>query len=217
MSAIRIDLYSEVSCPWCVIGHHRLDKVLAERFTGLSVDIVHHPVFLIPDCPREGQRIADVMRAKYGVSDPTQLWARPELEARASGLYLDLSRQPFAWPTKNAHTLIRLARERGTQHQVAGDLYTAYFHEARNISDPDVLSDIASRQGFDRGEAHRLVQDPVERALTELEAAHSTAQGVRSVPHFVFGAGVALNGGRSEDELAAAIEKVAHDASEFQS
>lgn len=207
MSNLRIDLYTEITCPWCIIGHHRLDKVLGERFPALSVDIVHHPILLIPDCPPEGVLIADLARARHGASDMSQMWARPHAEARASGLDLDLSRQPFAYPTQAAHTLIRLARERGTQHQLAGALSKAYFLEARNISDAEVLADIASLHGFDRAEAKALAQDPVERERTERQSAQAMAQGIRSVPHFVFGGHIALNGGRSEGELATAIEQ----------
>lgn len=216
MSDVRIDLYTEITCPWCLIGQHRLDKVLAERFPDLPIDIVHHPIFLLPDCPPEGLLIADLARSRHGLSDLSQLWARPEAEARASGLNLDLSRQQFAYPTQGAQTLVRLARERGTQHRLAGALAAAHFLEVRNIADPDVLADIASLHGFDRAHARAIAQDPIERKQTERQAAQAMAQGVRSVPHFVI-AGLVLNGGRSEDELASAIERAALGAGESKS
>ena len=207
MHKLNIDFYSEITCPWCLIGHHRLDKVLAERFAELSVDIIHHPVFLIPDCPPEGMLIADLMKSRHGVSDPAELWARPEAEARASGLDLVLRRQPYAYPTQGAHTLIRLARAKGTQHRLAGALYASYFRDVKNIADPRVLGEIASRHGFDSAEARRLSQDAGEREQTAREAAQATAQGITSVPHFVFGGRLVLKGGRSEDELAHVIKK----------
>ena len=214
MSAINIEFYAEITCPWCVIAHHRLDKVLTERFPGLAVDIVHHPVFLTADCPPEGVLIAELALSKHGISDPSLLWARPEAEAHASELDLVLSRQAYAYPTQAAHTLVRHARARGTQHRLAGAIYTAYFHEARNISNLDVLAEIASRHGFDREEGRRLVRDRTERALTERQAARATAQAIRSVPHFVFDGRIALNGGRSEHELSLAIESAAQRTTE---
>ncbi|WP_348632825.1 DsbA family protein [Rhizobium sp. BK068] len=51
---LQIDLYIEITCPWCIIGQHRLDKVLSERFTGLAADIRHHPVLMMPDARRTG-------------------------------------------------------------------------------------------------------------------------------------------------------------------
>lgn len=136
-------------------------------------------------------------------------FARPEAEARASGLPLDLGRQPWTYPTQAAHALIRAARERGTQHRLAVAITDAYFLDARNIGDAEVLADIAARHGFEFGEARTIASDPAGHRRVEQEAADSAAAGVRSVPHFVFGRCVAINGGRSEDEIASSLQKAA--------
>lgn len=208
---LHIDLYTEITCPWCIVGHHRLDKVLAERFPDLAVDIRQHPVLLLPDAPAEGLYIPDLLRSRYGVTDPRAAFARPEAEARASGLDLDLSRQPWAFRTQAAHGLILAAHARGTDHALAVAISHAYFLEARNISDADVLADIAAGHGFEREEARALALDPAQHQRVEQAAAQSMAAGVRSVPHFVFGERTTINGGRSEDEIASAI----HQASAF--
>lgn len=205
MTTLKIDLYTEISCPWCIIGQHRLDKVLAERFPDLAVDIEHHPVILMPDGPPEGVRIADLLKSRYGVTNPSAAWARPHAEARASGLDLDLGRQPFAYPTLDGHTLIRLARPRGTQHALANAISKAYFMDALNISDAQVLADIAAQNGFDRDEVVTLLADEQERAETQRRVTRSFEAGVMSVPHFVFDGRIAINGGRSEGELSGAI------------
>ncbi|MCB8878226.1 DsbA family oxidoreductase [Acidisoma silvae] len=205
MSTLKIDLYGDTVCPWCIIGQHRLDKVLKERFPGLAVDIEHHPVLLMPDTPPEGSRIPDLLKARYGVTDPSVAFARPHAEAKASGLDLDLNRQPYAYPTLDAHTLIRLARARRTQHALANAISHAYFMDARDISDADVLADIAVQHGFSRDEVIALLADEKERAETRREVARSAAAGVKSIPHFVFNGRLAINGGRSEAELAEAI------------
>ncbi|NKI98769.1 DsbA family protein [Novosphingobium sp. SG707] len=206
---LQIDLYTEITCPWCIIGHHRLDKVLAERFAGLEVDIRQHPVLLLPDAPVEGLYIPDLLRSRYGITDPKASFARPEAEARASGLDLDLSRQPWTYRTQAAHGLILAARERETQHQLAVAITDAHFLQAKNISDADVLADIAVAYGFERDEARAIALDPAQHRRVEQEAARSMAAGVRSVPHFIFGGRIAINGGRSEDEIALAIRQAA--------
>lgn len=206
---LNIDLYTEISCPWCIIGQHRLDKVLAERFSDLAVDIRHHPVLLIPDAPEEGIYVPDLLRTRHGVTDPKAAFARPESEARTSGLEMDLSRQPWAYRTQLAHGLILAARERGTQHQLAVAISKAYFLDVRNIGHADVLADIAINHGFGHAEARAIALDPVQHQRVEQLAAQSSAAGVRSVPHFVFAGRVAINGGRSEDEIALAIQEAA--------
>jgi len=57
---LQIDLYTEIACPWCIIGQHRLDKVLKERFPDLAVDIRHHPVLLMPDTAVSGRDLSGV-------------------------------------------------------------------------------------------------------------------------------------------------------------
>jgi predicted DsbA family dithiol-disulfide isomerase len=203
---LPIDLYTEITCPWCIVGQHRLDKVLTERFPALRVDIRHHPVLLLPDVPETGLYIPDLLRTRYGITDPGAAFARPEAEARASGLALDLGLQPWTYRTQPAHALILAARERGSQHQLAVAISKAYFLDARNIGHADVLAGVASAHGFTHEEARRIALDPAQHARVEAEAARSATAGVRSVPHFVFGGHIAINGGRSEAEIALSIQ-----------
>ncbi|AUQ25735.1 DsbA family oxidoreductase [Dickeya zeae] len=207
---LRIDLYTEITCPWCFVGQHRLDKVLQERFPDLVADIHHHPVLLLPDAPAAGLFIPDLLRTRYGVTDPKSAFARPEAEARASGFNLNLESQLYAYPTQAAHAIILAARERGTQHQLAVAITDAYFLAAKNIADADVLADVAAAYGFSRDEARAIALDPTQHKRIEQEVENSTAAGVHSVPHFVFENRVAINGGRSEDEIATAIDNVLH-------
>jgi predicted DsbA family dithiol-disulfide isomerase len=78
----------------------------------------------------------------------------------------------------------------------------AYFLDAKNVADVGILSDIAVDYGFDHAEARAIAFDHGWQQRVEQEAARSTAAGIRSVPHFVFGNSVEINGGRSEDEIA---------------
>lgn len=203
MATLKIDLYSDIVCPWCIIGQHRLDKVLKEKFPSLEVDIEHHPFELQPSAPPEGLNLVDYFRQK-GISNMALAFARPEGEARVSGLQLDLSSQPYVYRTIYAHTLLRAARARGTQHALAGALMRAFFHERRNISNLETLSEIAVHFGFQPEEVHTLLQDKAEIKKTEAEITRTRNAGVSSVPTFKIGA-LTIVGGRSEDEIAALI------------
>lgn len=203
---LQIDLYTEISCPWCLVGQYRLDKVLRERFPTLVTDIRHHPVLLLSHVPATGLYIPDLLKTRYGVTDPKSAFARVEAEALKSGLALDLSRQLYTYPTQAAHALIMAAREKGTQHKLAVAITEAYFLGAKNIADVNILADIALSYGFERDEAISIATDPAWHARVEQEAENSMLQGVRSVPHFVFAEQFEINGGGSEDEIAFAIE-----------
>jgi len=204
--SMKIDLYTDIVCPWCLIGQHRLDSILSTRFRDLRVDIEHHPVILIPDCPPHGIKIADLMSSR-GI-DQTAMRIRTEGEARKTGIALELDRQPFLFPSVEGHTLIRMARRRGTQHALALALSVANF-EGRNIADREVLADIASSHGFTKNEIDQIIRWDAELEVTRAAAAVSAAKGVRSVPHFVFDGSVALNGHQSEDAFVEGIQSVA--------
>ncbi|QPK17091.1 DsbA family oxidoreductase [Pectobacterium versatile] len=208
---LKIDLYTEITCPWCIIGQYRLDKVLKERFPELATDIHHHPVLLMPDAPAQGLYIPDLLFKRYGVTNPKAFFSRVEGEARASGLDLDLGRQKYTYPTQAAHAIIMAAGDRGTQHHLALAITEAYFLHAKNIGKADVLADIAIPYGFERDETLAIAQDQTWHERVEQAAADSAAEGIQSVPYLVFGTHVVINGGRSEDEISVAIDKAVLD------
>jgi len=147
---LKIDLFTDTVCPWCLIGSARLDQAIARLPGDVEVDVENHPFYLDPTTPAEGVVVADMLREKYG-REPREMWARVEGEARASGIDLDLSRQPRSYPTAKGHTLVRLARVKGTQHALANAIAAAYFLDHLQINDDTVLAGIAGRFGYGGG------------------------------------------------------------------
>src|SRR5690606_11486169 len=90
-----------------------------------------------------------------------------EGEARKAGIALDLSKQPRMFPTRKAHTITRLAKPLGIQHELANAIAEAYFLDHRQINDDNVLADLAAAHGFDRGDALDAMNDENELAITE--------------------------------------------------
>jgi len=201
---LEIDVFSDVVCPWCFVGHERLDRVLASF--AHPVRVMHHPFFLDPNAPPEGDDVPARLRRKYGVP-PEQLWARLEAEARKSDLALDLSKQRWSYPTARAHTLIRHAAAKGTQHALVRALYQAYFQDARNIHDPETLADVAAPHGFTANEVTQLTTNESELDATRAEARAVAAAGVDGVPLFVFGQRLAVAGAQSEIVIKGAIQQ----------
>jgi predicted DsbA family dithiol-disulfide isomerase len=147
-----------------------------------------------------------MLREKYG-RDPKEMWARVEDEARKAGVELDLSQQPRMYPTKKAHTITRLAKPLGIQHELANAIANAYFLEHRQINDDNVLADIAVEYGFDRGDAIDAMNDENELAITEQLAVDAAAQGIRGVPFFVFGEKYALSGAQPDEVFQRALQQ----------
>jgi len=201
---LQIDVFADVVCPWCFLGHQRLERVLASL--GRPARVTHRPFMLDPNTPPEGDDIPARLRRKYGLP-PEQLWARLEAEARKSDLDLDLSKQRFSYPTARAHTLIRHAASKGTQGALVHALYRANFQEARNIHDPAVLADVAAPHGFTEDEVTRLTSDEGELAATREEALGAATAGIDGVPLFVFGERLAVAGAQPEIVLRKAIQQ----------
>ena len=204
--SLRIDVFTDVVCPWCLVGAARLDKAVAELPGDIAVEIQNHPFYLDPNVPAEGVIVADVLRERYG-RDPKEMWARVEGEAKKAGIDLDLSQQPRMFPTAKAHTLTRLAKPLGTQHALANAIAAAYFLDHRQINDDAVLADLAVAHGFERAEALRVINDPEELAITEGLAQQAAAQGINGVPFFVFGEKYAMSGAQPQEVFGMALEK----------
>ena len=204
---LHIDVFSDISCPWCFVGTRRLESVLADMPDDQRVIVRHHPYQLHPDAPAGGIDLPAMLRERYG-ADPKAMFARVEEAAAGAGITLDLSAQPRAYDTAAAHTLIRHAEAKGTQRALVDALFVAYFIEARDISDAAVLSDVAERHGFSREEAQRLATDTDELAYTRHESRVAATSGVRGVPLLIFNDKLAISGAQPEQAFRRAIASV---------
>lgn len=202
MAALTIDVFTDIVCPWCFVGVERLERVLGSGVGDVVVS--HHPFQLDPSTPQEGYDVQEYLRTKYG-GDPLRMFATVEAVAKESGIELDLKRQPRSYPTLSAHTLVRHAGGKGTQRALILNLFRAYFLEAKNINDPDVLAAIGASHGFGADEALALVRDEAELRLTRSDAREAAEGGVRGVPLFIFGQKSAVSGAQPEQVLRSAI------------
>lgn len=203
---LKIDVFTDVVCPWCLVGSARLDQAIAALPDDVEVVIENHPFYLDPNVPKEGIDVGEMLREKYG-KEPKEMWERVESEAAKSGITLDLSQQPRMFNTAKAHTITRLAKPLGNQHELANAIADAYFLEHRQINDDNVLADIAVAFGFDRGDALDAMNDENELAMTEQLAVSAAQQGIRGVPFFVFGEKYALSGAQPAEVFEKALEQ----------
>ena len=209
---IKVDLFTDSVCPWCLVGSERLDQAIAALPDGVVVEVENHPFYLDPDTPPEGVAVADMLREKYG-RDPKEIWARVEAEADKSGIALDLSKQPRSYPTAKGHTLVRLAKAKGTQHGLANAIAKAYFLDHQLINDDEVLAGIATGFGFTRQEALAVLQDKAALKITHELAIAAAQQGIQGVPFFVFNNKFAMSGCQSQDVFGRALDAAIEDAS----
>jgi len=203
---IKVDLFTDVVCPWCLVGSARLDQAIAALPDDVVVEVENHPFYLDPTTPPEGYDVGDMLRKKYG-RDPKEMWERVEGEAAKAGIVLDLSQQPRTFPTQKAHTIVRLAKPKGTQHALANAIANAYFLDHRQVNDDEVLAEIATQFGFSREEALADMRDVLELAISHQIATDAAAQGIQGVPFFIFANKFALSGAQPQEVFGMAFAK----------
>ena len=202
--SLKIDVVSDVICPWCLIGVKRLDDALATR-PDVEAKVTFLPFLLDPSTPTEGADLRERLRAKFG--DPRQMFARVESAARASGIPLDFEKIRRTPNTVGAHVLLGHAIDKGTQRAVKKALLDAYFLDGRDIGDPDVLASIGAANGFDLDTARACVIDDVERAKVRAEATAIGQRGISGVPFFIFADKLAVSGAQSIEVFQSVIDK----------
>lgn len=206
---LRVEIVSDVICPWCLIGTRRLE--LALEAEGIDdADVEFRPFLLDPTTPPEGEDLRGHLRRKYG--NPDAMFARVEAAARQSGIELDFTKVRRTASTVGAHTLLRHARPRGTQVGFVKALFSAYFLEGQDVGDPALLAALASQHGFDQAEATRLLGDEAELASTRREADEAARAGVGGVPFTVVGGRYAVAGAQPVEVFRHAIERARREA-----
>ncbi|MGJ8527978.1 DsbA family oxidoreductase [Maritalea sp.] len=211
MTALRIDIFSDPVCPWCLVGMHRLNNAVAALPEDVEVSIFHHPYLLDANAAKEGENVEEMLRRKYG-KDPAPMWDRLEEEAKKSGLELDMRKQKMRHPSQPAQVLIAGAEAKGTQHEVSMAMSKACYVEGLNISDPDVLVDIGTANGFTKEEVLALVTREDLQLEVEKAAADASAQGIQGVPFFIMGNKYGLSGAQPDEVFKEAIETVLKEA-----
>jgi predicted DsbA family dithiol-disulfide isomerase len=179
---VRIDIWSDVVCPWCYIGVTRFDRALAS-FDG-EVTIRLHPFQLDPDAPIPGVPVREVYAAKFG-GDVDATLERITSEGAREGLTFNWDRA-IRGNTFDAHRAIAYARKSNHDRDLELRLFRAYFTDGLDISDRAVLADEGARAGLDRNKlaAYLESDDGVDEVRRELNGAYE--RGITGVPTFLF-------------------------------
>jgi predicted DsbA family dithiol-disulfide isomerase len=182
---VKLDIMSDPICPWCYIGKTHLDTALKE--SGASPFVIEwHPFQLNPDMPAEGMDRRAYLEAKFGGCEGAAKAYAPVVEhAEAAGLTINFEGMRRTPNTLDAHRLLHWAGIEKCQSAAIDALFAAYFVEARDIGDHEVLADIADAVGMDASVVLRLLASDADRAEIIARDAHSRDMGVSSVPTFI--------------------------------
>jgi len=206
---MRVEVWSDVVCPWCYVGKRRLEQALAGFPHAADVQIVHRAFQLDPVAPKGLTRSRrEMLMRKYRLS-ADQVHALDERMARitaADGLDYRIG-DGVTGNTEDAHRLLHLARERGLESPVLDRFYHAYFAEGRSVFDTASLTTLAVEAGLEAHDVQRALQADDHAGAVQEEQAHARALGVTGVPFFLIGGHERISGAQSVEVIREALER----------
>jgi predicted DsbA family dithiol-disulfide isomerase len=210
---LRIDIVSDVVCPWCIIGYKQVEKALTMLDGPVEAETWWHPFELNTNMLPEGEDVAEHIMQKYG-STPEQSKAnRQRLAEIGSSLGFQFGHNDGRriYNTFKAHKLLHIAgHERGWRQQTELKLalFVAYFQDNRDISDDAVLLEVAQSVDLDRDACATWLADEVLAQTVRAEQAHWLDQNITGVPAIVFDQRFMVPGAQSAETFADVINKV---------
>jgi predicted DsbA family dithiol-disulfide isomerase len=207
--SVRIEVWSDVVCPWCYIGKRRLEAAL-ERFPHRDdVEVVWRSFQLDPGIPEgETHETLPALAARFGrpVEDVRGMMRHVEETAAGEGLHYDLA-NGISGNTLLAHEVLHLAAERGLQGAVAERLLHAHFAEGRSVFDVDSLAALAGEVGLDDAEVRAALADHRYRPAVRDDIRTARELGVNGVPFFVVDGRYGASGAQPADLLLQLLER----------
>ena len=213
MTPLRIDIVSDVVCPWCIIGYKQVEKALMMFDAPVDAEYWWHPFELNTNMPPQGQDVAEHIQQKYG-STPEQSKAnRQRLAEIGASLGFEFGDQPDRriYNTFKAHKLLHIAgHEQGwhTQTQLKLALFEAYFQHNRDVGDEAVLLEVAQSVGLDSDACAAWLADDALAQTVRAEQAYWLDQNITGVPAIIFDQKFMVPGAQSAETFAGVIGKV---------
>ncbi|MER6687523.1 DsbA family oxidoreductase [Streptomyces olivaceoviridis] len=210
---IRVDVWSDIACPWCYIGKRKFESAVAE--TGIPMEIEYHAFELAPDLPEEFEGSErDYLEIRgYSDDEVEPLLARIVGAAKTVGLDFDYAVLRHTNMLKG-HQLIHWAKTEGRQLDMVERILAAHFEQGRHVGRDQDLADLAAEIGLDREKALAALEGG--RYVDEVQADEARARqlGIQSVPYYVFENAYGVPGAQDAATFAGILRQLAEEKRE---
>ena len=207
---MRIEIWSDIACPWCYIGRRRFEKALAQFEHRDAVEVVWRSFQLDPNAPKASSGSAiDSLAESKGISreQSQQMHDHVTQLAAQEGLAYHFDRVRPA-NSFDAHRLLHFALERGKQGEMKERIQKAYFTDGLTISDVDTLVQLAAEVGLDADETRRVLEDPSAYAdKVKADIRKAQMYGINGVPFFVLDERYGVSGAQPSEVFVQALER----------
>jgi len=206
---MRVDIWSDVVCPWCYVGKARFEKALSEFEHRDEVDVVFHSFELDPGYPtdKRGETNLQMLSRKYGMppDQARQADGRVAGMAHAEGLGFD-SERPIG-NTFDIHRVLHLGLAKGVQRGLVSAVNEAYFAEARQVFDREVITEVATGAGLDATELDGVLDSDAYAEEVRADEAQAGQLGINGVPFFVFDMALGVSGAQPTELFTKALNE----------
>lgn len=205
---MRVDVWSDVVCPWCYVGKARLEKALSGFGHRGEVEVVFRSFELDPNRPKDQREtVLSMLSQKYGMAEDQALAADARVAglARAEGLGFD-SNRPVG-NTFDIHRVIHLGLEKGVQHEVITAINEAYFARARQVFDRDVITEVAAGSGLDSGAVGEVLDGDAYADAVRQDELLARELGISGVPFFMFDMALGVSGAQPTETFTSALNE----------
>jgi len=208
-SQLKIDIVSDVVCPWCAIGFKKLSQAMTQMNEEVSFIVNWKPFELHPEIPSKGFDKKEYYKIKFGESSgANDRFNFISNEGKKVGIEFNFKKSKNLPNTLLAHRLLWLCRSKNIQDIVAEALFHAYFTDGRDIGNQDELIEIASENGLNRKEIRKFFQTNIGRDEVLREENRAREMNIFSVPTYIFNKKYLLVGGQEPDTFKAYMKKI---------
>ena len=214
---IKIDVVSDVVCPWCYIGKRRLEKAIDQLKGQVDVEVEFHPFELNPNMPKEGKNQKEHLTNKFGGADRyKQITSNVTKVAAEEGLKFNFDKQEVSPNTRDAHRIIRYAKSEGKQAVVKEAFMKAYFEDGIDLSKNENLLSIATKAGLDTPKVSSLLNSDEGLVEVELEERTYAQRGITSVPYFIINNTYGVSGAQPTEVFEKALLDISKESPQLQ-
>jgi predicted DsbA family dithiol-disulfide isomerase len=206
---MRVDIWSDLVCPWCYVGKRRFEKALARFDNRDDLQIVHRSFQLNPAAPRDTTSSRrEMLMHKYQLSPQQVVEMDARMTQTAAGEGLDFNLEAtLTGNTFDAHQVVHLAHAHGLQDAAMERLYRAYFTEQRSVFDQKELVDLAADAGLDRDETAAALRENRYADAVNADIELARRIGATGVPLFVFDGRYGISGAQAPDAFLDALHQ----------
>ncbi len=209
---IRIDVVSDVVCPWCYIGKRRLEKAiegtqLSDNVQVKDIEIIYRSYQLDPSVPKEGLDFQTYMENRFG-SNFVGKFHQVEQVAQTEGLNFDFSSLPKAINTFTLHRILTVALQDGIQAEVKEGFMKAYFIDKQDLTQEDILIQLLEKYGWSAEKTLEIINSDIATDEVKEEMNYYKQLGVTGVPYFIFNNKYAVSGAQPAEVFMEILEKV---------